>query len=132
MFLKGIHLNHLGWMGKDVDGRKESIVFYSLPPYSVMRCQGCDLQWSQFSWLGLCQVTYCSKNSTTVNLLPHIPRVVLSSLFIFHMQGFKVGNINWFPYLYAVQGLPALRNSQLLVRSIVKCSLCYGSLNTFK
>lgn len=77
MFLKGVHLNHLWLMGKDVDGRKKSIVPYSLPPYSVVRCQGCDLWWSQ----GLCQGRCCSKNSTSANLLPHIPGVVLPSSF---------------------------------------------------
>lgn len=36
-FVKGINMNHLGVMVKDVGGRKENIFFYSLPHYSFMR-----------------------------------------------------------------------------------------------
>lgn len=36
-FVKVINLNHLGVMGKDVDGRKDNIFFYSVPHYLVVR-----------------------------------------------------------------------------------------------
>lgn len=96
-FVKGINLNHIGVMGKDVDDRKEINFFYSVPHYSVVRYQGCDLQQSWFGWLGLCWVSYCSRDSRAGNLLSQSPGVILSSTFIFHIQGFKAGNTNWLP-----------------------------------